>query len=229
MADRGLAEQFAIYAARIHAQAGSERTIHLVTEYARDALNCDDAGVLLRAEGRLTTASATSSRVEESDRVQRETGEGPCFAASTSSELFSVRDTHTEDRWPDWAHIVADLGIRSAIGVPLRTHDRNYGALNLYSEHPQAFDDDDIAVALIFARHAAIALDGASKEESFNHALDARKAIGQAQGIIMERYGVDADAAFEVLLRYSQDNNVKLRAVAEHVVAERAFPDSDEG
>jgi len=221
---RELAEQFSRFAMDFHAEAGSLRTIELVTEYARDAIRCDDAGVLLRAGGALTTASATSPRVEESDRVQRETGEGPCFAASQTAELFRVDDTTLVTAWPEWAWTVSKLGIRSALGVPLRTYDRNYGALNLYSNEPAAFGEEEIAVAQIFARNVAIALDGATKEESLGQAIDARKVIGQAQGIIMERYGVNADVAFAMLLKFSQDRNVKLRAIAEHLVDAGQLP-----
>jgi len=219
-----IAERFATFAAQFHAEPDAERTVELVSEHARAALGCDDAGVLLRSDGALTTASATSARVEESDRIQRETGEGPCFAASQTAELFRVDDTTLVTPWPHWAWEVSKLGIRSALGVPLRTHDRNYGALNLYSEQPSYFGDDEVAVALIFARHASIALDGATKEESLVQAIDARKIIGQAQGIIMERYDVDADTAFDTLRKFSQVNNIKLRAVAEHIVSERRFP-----
>ena len=224
-----LAERFAMFAVQFHAEADSERTIELVTEHARAALGCDDAGVLLRSGGRLTTASASSARVEESDRIQRETGEGPCFAASQTAELFRVDDTTLVTPWPDWAWQVSKMGLRSALGVPLRTHDRNYGALNLYSEQPGYFGDDEVAIALIFARHASIALDGATKEKSLVEAIDARKIIGQAQGIIMERYAVDADKAFDTLRKFSQVNNMKLRAVAEHIVAERRFPSGANG
>ena len=219
-----LAEQFAIFATEFHAEPGSERTIELVTEHARSALGCDDAGVLLRTGGVLVTASASSERVEESDRIQRESGEGPCFAATVTAEIFRVDDTTLVTPWPDWAWQVSKMGIRSALGVPLRTHDRNYGALNLYSEQPEFFGEDEVAIALIFARHASIALDGATKEESLSHAIDARKIIGQAQGIIMERYDVDADEAFDTLRTFSQVNNMKLRYVAEHIVSERRFP-----
>ena len=222
--DMELAEQFARFATQFHAEPGSERTIESVTENARIALGCDDAGVLLRSGAVLTTAYATSLRVEESDRIQRESGQGPCFAASVTAEIFRVDDTTLETEWPDWAWQVSKLGIRSALGVPLRTHDRNYGALNLYSETASHFGEDEVAIAMIFARHASIALDGAAKEESLVEAIDARKIIGQAQGILMERYDVDADTAFETLRRFSQDHNIKLRAVAEHVISKRRFP-----
>ena len=53
-------------------------------------------------------------------------------------------------------------------------------------------------------------------------AVDARKLVGQAMGILMERFDLDGDRAFEVLKRYSQDNNLTLRDVANHLVHTRA-------
>ena len=60
--------------------------------------------------------------------------------------------------------------------------------------------------------------------EGLNIALDGRKRIGQAQGILMERHGIDEDQAFAVLKRYSQDHNIKLRDLAEQLVATRSLP-----
>ncbi|WP_236978691.1 PAS and ANTAR domain-containing protein [Mycobacterium kiyosense] len=54
-------------------------------------------------------------------------------------------------------------------------------------------------------------------------AVDSRRAvINQAMGILMLRYGIDSDAAFERLVKMSQESNVKLRNIAELVVAEIA-------
>jgi AmiR/NasT family two-component response regulator len=41
---------------------------------------------------------------------------------------------------------------------------------------------------------------------------------------LMERFDLTADQAFAVLLRYSQDNNLKLRAVAETLIETRELP-----
>ena len=84
----------------------------------------------------------------------------------------------------------------------------------LYSPQPDAFGPDDQAVAHILARHASVALASARHEESLAQAIDARKLVGQAMGILMERFDMDADRAFAVLKRYSQDTNTKLRDVA---------------
>ena len=96
--------------------------------------------------------------------------------------------------------------------------------LELFNSEPFAFDDDDIAVAHILARHASVAVGTARQEETLWQAIDARKLIGQAQGILMERFGLDGDRAFAVLQRYSQDNNVKLREVARRLVDTGLLP-----
>ena len=50
-------------------------------------------------------------------------------------------------------------------------------------------------------------------------ALTGRDLIGQAKGILMERHGISADAAFDRLVRISQTTNTKLHEVAALVAA----------
>lgn len=49
-------------------------------------------------------------------------------------------------------------------------------------------------------------------------ALESRHVIGMAQGILIARYGLSIERAFEFLRRLSQDNNTKLKDVAAAVV-----------
>ena len=98
------------------------------------------------------------------------------------------------------------------------------GALNLYSKHRNAFDDEALAVGSVFATHAAVALAGAQQDEQMYKALQSRDVIGQAKGILMAQQNVSADEAFDILRRASQRMNIKLREVAERV-ASRTPPD----
>jgi AmiR/NasT family two-component response regulator len=84
-----------------------------------------------------------------------------------------------------------------------------------------------VAFVSIFARDAAIALAESLRETGLYMGMDGRKLIGQAQGLLMERHGLDATEAFEVLRRYSQDHNIKLRYVAEQLLAARQLPAPD--
>ena len=58
--------------------------------------------------------------------------------------------------------------------------------------------------------------------EDVQHAMEvisaSRPTIEQAKGVLMMTYALDADAAFELLRRYSQRENIKVRDVARSVV-----------
>ncbi|WP_293785568.1 GAF and ANTAR domain-containing protein [uncultured Aeromicrobium sp.] len=218
-------EFFSQMALDLHTQDSTEKTVDLITRYARSAIGCDDAGLLLvHARSRVETAAATSQRVRTSHELQRTYDEGPCLDALEGGGTYVSDDVSIDERWPTWGPAVAALGICSVVSVRLETAERRYGSLNLYSEQSKAFDDDDLAVATIFARHASVAVASAQSEEGLRIAIDARKLIGQAQGILMERFDIDADRAFDVLRRYSQHHNRKLREVAEWVVTYRRTP-----
>jgi AmiR/NasT family two-component response regulator len=96
--------------------------------------------------------------------------------------------------------------------------------LSLYALHPDAFTADDEAIAHILARHASVAVATARHEVSMAQAVDARKLVGQAMGILMERFDMNGDQAFAVLRRYSQDTNTKLRDVAQTLIDTRSLP-----
>ena len=218
---------FSQMALDLHDEPTAERTIERIAEYARIATSCDDAGIMLvHARNQIETAAATSQRVAESHNLQIVHDEGPCLDAIEGEPIYQSRDVGNDPRWLKWGPAIAELGIHSVLSVCLETRARRYGSLNLYADRVGAFDDDDVAVATIFVRHAAVALANAHNEQGLQVAIDARKLIGQAQGILMERFDLDADRAFDFLRRQSQTHNVKLRYVAEWVVEHRSSPDA---
>jgi GAF domain-containing protein len=218
---------FSQMALDLHDEPTAERTIERIADYARIATTCDDAGIIMvQARNQIETAAATSQRVAESHNLQIVHDEGPCLDAIEGEPIYQSADVANDPRWPHWGPAVAKLGIRSVLSIRLETRTRRYGSLNLYADRLGGFDDDDLAVATIFVRHAAVALANAHNEEGLQVAIDARKLIGQAQGILMERFDLDADRAFVFLRRQSQAHNVKLRYVAEWVVDNRSSPDA---
>jgi GAF domain-containing protein len=219
------ADEFADLAVRLHDEPTVVETLELVVQSALKAIDCQYAGVMLIHGGNnVETAASTDPLVDELHQVQLECGEGPGLRAVANRLTIVVADTAVDRRWELWAGKVAALGVRSVLTARLATGDADVGTLNLFHTEPDAFDADDEAVASIFARHAAVALANARQAENLWAAIDARKLIGQAQGILMERFDLNADQAFAVLLRYSQQRNLKLRAVAELLVTRRRLP-----
>lgn len=220
------AEELAEMALGMHQGSTVEQTLDRVLEYALKAVDCAYAGVMfVTRRGRIETAAATNQLVAEVDQIQVSCGEGPDIEILEDRYSLIIPDIHLERRWPRWAEQVAGVGIRSLLNVRLYTDTERVGTLNLYDPEPDHFDVADQQVAHIFARHAAIALSSARDLEGLWQAADSRNLIGQAQGILMERYGVTADQAFDVLSRYSQQRNTKLRLVAERLIESRTLPE----
>ncbi|TDW90466.1 GAF domain-containing protein [Kribbella pratensis] len=222
------ADTFARLAIELHDAPGVEETIDAVVQFALQAVNCTYAGVALYTRGsRAEIAAVTDQVVTDISELQIAAESGPLITALRERATVLIRDTTSDDRWPEWSTKVAAFGIRSVLDVPLATGDaprRTVGVLGLYSSEPEAFSTDDEAIAHILARHASVAVASARHEETMAQAVDARKLVGQAMGILMERFDVDGDRAFAILKRYSQDTNTKLRDVAQQLIDTRKLP-----
>ena len=221
-----VAAAFARLATELHGRPGVEETVEAVLQFTLQAVDCTHAGVVLARRGGLSlTGAVTDPVVEQADQLQLEHGEGPALTAiAGGAESVYIADTTIDQRWPAWSPKAAALGLRSVLALRLHADGITLGVLELFQTEPAGFDTDDDAVAHILARHASIAVAVAREEASLRQAVDARKLVGQAQGILMERFNVDADRAFAILRRYSQDNNVKLRDVAQRLIDTRELP-----
>ncbi len=170
------------------------------------------------------TRAGTDDLVYQVDQVQYDTGEGPCLDAMYEHRTVHLPDMTGERRWPRFTRRAAELGVASMLSFQLYVHEDNLGALNLYSAQKDAFDDESEHVGQLFAAHAAVAMSGAQQVEHLTKAMAARDVIGQAKGILMERYKLTADQAFAVLAQASQHTNIKLLDVARSLAHTGAAP-----
>ncbi len=197
-----------------------EETLVAVVQAAVDLIPGVEEGsisvVIGRKEVSSTAPSGDLPRLV--DAVQVETGEGPCLDAAYEQQTVRVDDMSTETRWPKFAPAALKAGAGSMLSFQLYVEGDNLGALNLYAREPGAFDDESEHVGVLFAAHAAVAYAGAQKQQQLLKAVTSRQIIGQAQGILMERYEMSDDRAFSVLVRVSQNTNRKLRDVADELV-----------
>ena len=185
----------------------------------------DFAGIMLLEHGQLTTPAATSDTVRLVDQDQQLTNEGPCIhAAMEKVELVRVDDLRSDPRWPKFAARALEHGVVGMLSFQLYARDVSIGALNLYAAEPDAFDEDAAHVGTLLATHAAVALASTRAEANLRNALQSRDMIGQAKGILMERFKIDQAAAFELLVAVSQHTHRKLRDIAEDLTATGELP-----
>jgi GAF domain-containing protein len=182
----------------------------------------DAAGILFVGKGGgFESVANTSGLPEQLDRLQVTFNEGPCLEAARDDLIVRCDDFAEDDRWPQYSAAAAELGVRSGLSFKLYTASQTAGALNLFALEPNAFDGRDENIGAILAAHAAAAILASRHHEQLQSALSTRDRIGQAKGIIMERYDIDDVAAFDMLRRLSQDTNTKLTDIAERVIETR--------
>ena len=173
---------------------------------------------LVHADGSVDTLAPTDPVVATADQLQMELREGPCVDAATQDAMFVSEDLVNDPRWPNYGPKVAALGIKAQMGIDLHHPGRARAALNLYSQQTWLFVDA-VETAELFATHASLVLGYANASDHFQRALSSRTTIGQALGIVMERYQLNEERAFQFMTRVSQDSNIKLREVAADIVA----------
>jgi GAF domain-containing protein len=194
-----------------------------VTATAKELIEgVDLAGVLLLGKAdSFETVAQTSDLMFQLDELQIRYNEGPCYAAALDEIVVRTDDFREEPRFPKFAPAVVELGVRSALSFKLYTADRTAGALNLFGFEPNLWDSEAETIGMVLAGHAAAAILASREGDQLKSALSTRDRIGQAKGIIMERFGVDEVRAFAMLRELSQESNVKLIDVAQKVIGTR--------
>jgi hypothetical protein len=171
------------------------------------------------------TIVATDKRARQLDAVQIRAGQGPCIDAITGNELVRARLSDLAEKWPDVVKVAVSVNLASVLSTPLALGERGSGSLNLYTAKTHGYRDLDSAVLEVYATAAETALQtevrgikARAMVEQLRIALVSRGVIDQAKGIIMAARGIDAEAAFAILVRESQQQNRKLRDLAEEFV-----------
>ena len=204
----------------INSKRSLEDTLEAIVRSARlSVAGLDHAGISIRhRDGSIETLAGTDQLVWELDDLQYRLHEGPCVDAIEGTPVVVVEHARHEQRWPHFIPEAVRRGLRAQIGLRLYADQESLGGLNLYSTEAETIDPGVVHVAELFASHAALALGRARQEHHLNQALVSRTIIGQAIGILMERFQIDEDRAFQFLVRTSSTSQVKLRAVAQEVV-----------
>ena len=203
-----------------------DELLHRLMGHAMEVVDAAGAGVMLARDGRdLGFVAASDDRVIEAEQAQARLKSGACFHAYLTNEIVVVEDLAADERWPEYARHVVDLGLRAVLGIPMNACGQTIGVINIYREGLTSWSDEQIEVAEIITAMGAGYILNANQlraqhtlSEQLQAAIESRDVIGQAKGILMAQERVDADTAFEGLRARSQRENRRLRDVAEQIV-----------
>ncbi|BBZ49054.1 GAF and ANTAR domain-containing protein [Mycobacterium heidelbergense] len=192
----------------------------LLDSGAQHVPGCRYAGITLADKGKAVTCVAATHRYAMLlDAVQNKYREGPCLSAVWEHHMMHVNDLTVDRRWPLYRRCALEqTPIRSVLSYELFVDGSGMAALNFFADRPHAFTDESRELGGVFATHVALAWSMMRRQDQFRSALASRDLIGQAKGVIMERFDLDAVEAFELLGRLSQQSNTKLIDIAKALI-----------
>lgn len=223
-----LAWQLTELARTLHEEQDPDDVLRSVVHAAIELIpGVEEGSISVVFDRKTATSRAPSGQLPRIvDELQNDTGQGPCLEAAYEEKTVRVPDMSTEQRWPVFARKACEAGVGSMLAFQLYVDEKNLGALNLYSRQANVFTDESEHIGLMVAAHAATAYAEANQMEQLAESVSTRDRIGQAKGILMERYKITPDQAFYLLSKVSQTTNMKLNSVADQLAATGEIPDS---
>jgi hypothetical protein len=197
-----------------------EQALFSITTSAVELIEgVDFADMLVMYDDEARSVAPTAPLAVELDSIQLRHQKGPCLdAAQNAVVIISSTDMREEPRWPEFASAAVAAGVHGILSYRLIPQHQATGALNLFSQKPDSIDDAGKTMGALLATMATVAMMTAVREEQFETALASRDLIGQAKGILMNHYRVDADRAFEMLKHLSQNDNTPVRSIAQQII-----------
>jgi len=190
---------------------------------------CAGITLLGSKDGHFATAAASHKHAALLDEIQRTHRDGPCLHAARRGEAVVVNDIATDERWPRYRRdALACTPVRSVLSLPMFYDSTRLGALNVFADEVDAFDEMSRNMATVYAALGALAWGSFVLYRQMTAAVESRDIIGQAKGMLMERYKIDAEQAFGILRKLSQIDNTPLRTVASELVTARELAGVDD-
>jgi ANTAR domain len=183
---------------------------------------CDHASLTIRRDGIRRTAAVTDAVARQIDRLELAFGIGPCLDAIENSSPQIESDLTAGSRWPALtARLIAETPVRGAMSVRIPMDKENIGALNVFSDVPNALGAASVEQAAVLGAFATVATTAAAHSHdaaTLRRGLTSNRAIGQAVGMLMARNNVSDADAFDILRQTSQNSNVKLVDIATDLI-----------
>lgn len=202
-------------------------TIEVFTKLAEKCVSLlpvSAAGILLRdVTGTLQVIGASSPSAHLLDLFQVQNEEGPCLECTITGAPVSDVELTATGSWPRFAELTRANDFTAVYALPLRSRDVTVGALNLFAR--ERLSPGRLVVAQALADAATLSLlqvdphiDLQIVIRRIHLAVDARNTVEQAQGMISQRFGIDAEEALIRLRDVSERTALSLVQVATAVI-----------
>jgi GAF domain-containing protein len=131
-----------------------------------------------------------------------------------------VYDVRKEQKY-FYRDLAVKEGLTSMIAVPMVVKDKATGVINVYTKNPHHFTQEEVNVLQMVANQAAVAVENTKlMEEAIRakEALETRKLIERAKGVLMRMNSLSEEAAYRMIHKKSMDSCRSMKDIAESII-----------
>jgi len=199
-----------------------DEILNLIVVVTAEMLNSKVCSImLLDTKGLELVIKATQSLSEEYKKkpnIKVESSlSGTVLQTRKPAAVYDVR----HDEKYAYKDLAVKEGLTSMIAVPMVVKDKAIGVINVYTKEPHHFSVEEINVLQMVANQAAVAVENTKlMEEALKakEALETRKLIERAKGIIMKMNNLTEDAAYRLIHKKSMDTCRSMKDIAESII-----------
>ncbi len=209
-----------------------EDGIREIVRTTHTMFDVDGAGLMLAdSDQHLRTVAASDDRFAHLEELQIQHQQGPCIAAFEEKVLIGAEDLERDGRWPMFSDAAVARNVRAVLASPLPYNQHAVGVVAVLSEQRRPWSAEGELALLAFTDLAALLIASMMQGEQQSElatqlqgALDSRKVIEQAKGVLMGQEGVSARTAYERLRAQARAERRKLGAVCAQVIQDASGP-----
>lgn len=199
-----------------------EEMLHLIVTITARTMGSAICSIVLADEARGELHIAATQSLSEAYRNKPALKIGESVSGRVVKERRAIA---VLDVTADPSYVYPDLarheGLCSLLSVPMLCQERAIGVINSYTSAPHVFLPDEIGLLEAIANQAAVAIENTRLVETtaqMREALELRKVVERAKGILMRERRLTEEEAFRVLQRQSMNNRRPMKQVAEAVI-----------
>jgi signal transduction protein with GAF and PtsI domain len=206
----------------ISAAASLDKILSLITTKTARVMEMDSCSIyLLDEKGQYLTLKATTGLAPEAvGHARLKWGEGLTGYAVQVGKPIAAADASADPRFK-YLPETNELKFQSLLAVPLVSRDKVIGAINVQTRAGHTYAQDEVELLSIIADVAAGELEKAVLYEEIGglkEALETRKLVERAKGLLMKRYGIGEQEAFERIHNQSRSTRRTMRELAEAII-----------
>ena len=198
-----------------------DQTLALITRKTARVMDVDSCSIYLLDDSEFLVLKASTGLAPDAvGHARLKVGEGLTGHAVKIGKAVAASHA-SRDRHFKYLPETKETAFESLLAVPLIAREKVIGAVNVQSRKEREYSQDDMDLLSIIADVAAGELEKAMLYDEIGglkEALETRKLVERAKGILMKRHHIDEQDAFARIQHQARTSRKSMREVAEAII-----------